>query len=119
GEVATPTTVDIGEGEIRIEATSVSDATSLAIGGAFGVASISGLVSEATIGAITRAYIGEGPTVHAGEVDVIADSTDDAKSDVFAVGAGFITGQGVLAEANVLSVVSAFIGTPALTTGGT
>ncbi|MEQ1826278.1 MAG: hypothetical protein ABL921_10035, partial [Pirellula sp.] len=109
-----PAIIGAVSAEVQVKATSNSDALVDAEGGALGPGIvISGFLGEANITGSTIAYIGEGVTLNAGELDVLADADETADVLTIAVGAGAISGQGAKATGLIDSNTEAFIGTRA------
>ena len=119
GQARTATVLNIGTGEVLIKADSESLADTEIFGGAASLGlSLNVLLGEAKVSSKTRAYLGEGPTLTAGELDVVAISDDDAVADAIALAAGFIAGNGVVARSSITGSTEAFIGAPAGATPG-
>ena len=105
--------ITIGTGEIVIDADSNSTAEVDVQGGA-GAAGISvaAMVATAAISAVTRAYVGEGALVTAGEVDVTADAIEFADADAVPVSVALASVSVGKADAIITSETAAFAGTP-------
>jgi hypothetical protein len=99
-------------GDVLIQAGSTSRAEATPISLGVGLAGVGGAVTIATIDAVTRAYVGRGASISAGELDVLAHATEDAIANTVVVGAGPLSGAGALATAAIGSTVEAFIGAP-------
>ncbi len=68
---------------------------------------------EATINTTTRAAVGEGSTVTARDVDIVADATNAPTAVVSTTAVGLVSAGDVVALANDTSTVEAFVGAEA------
>ena len=116
GAPAIATTVNTGSGAVSVLATSVMRAYALADGAAFGLAGAVAIMHPtATVNGTTRAYVGDGGTVNAGKLTIIANASDmyaEATTDADQIGL-FGAGSGLVATATVSGLVEAFIGAQA------
>src|SRR6185503_5172864 len=116
GAAAITTTVNAGSGAVAVTASSVMIADALANGAAFGlVGAIAVMTPSATVSGKTRAYVGDGATVNAGSLKVIANSSNmyaEATTDALQI-ALFGSGSGLVANATVSGIVESFIGAQA------
>ncbi len=103
--------IDTGTGTVNLTAESAStaagDATGVGVGGTVGVAA---LVVDVTVDTTTRAYVDDGATVAAGQLNLLADATNDLnepKNDPDFPDATFVAvGVGGLAGISVMDVVT-------------
>ncbi len=107
------TTLTLGTDDLKIEASSkfTAKATPQSLG--VSVANVSALVANATIGGMTRAYVGQATTVTAGNlyVSTMAEDGATATFDAAAFGGVFNCSK-LWANATVNGTVESFIGTP-------
>jgi hypothetical protein len=104
------TVINVPQGDVSIVATSTSSATSNVAGGAFGGITIGAFLSTASIGGQTLAFVGPAATVDSASLEIHAFATENAVSDVLAIGVGLIGGTGANATANITSLTEAFAG---------
>jgi Ca2+-binding RTX toxin-like protein len=96
-------------GAVLIEAISTIHAKATAGGGAGGTVSITALLPTATIGGVTRAYLGSGTSLSASSLDIEATDTDTSEADALVVSIGALTGAGANATASDTRSTEAFI----------
>jgi hypothetical protein len=104
--------ITVGGGDVLIDAGSASTVTTMPASLGIGGANISVALTKATIDGATLAYVGEKTTVNAGELDVVASSTENAAADNILVSLGGAFAVGVSeSTATIDSDTEAFTGT--------
>ncbi len=102
-------------GTVRVESTSSADSSANSTGVSVGIGiAVAALLTDATIGQATEAFITGGSTVDAGNLTVRADSAKaHATATTTAAAVGLISGAGGNATASVSGPVTAYVGTRA------
>ena len=111
----TTTDLDIGTKKLNVLAGSTYDARADSLAGGFGLlAGATVTKSTASVVGDTLAYVGEGATVTAGELDIVSTSNDQAysKNEFYAIG-GAAALNVTIANATIDSRTEAFTGTQA------
>ena len=103
-----------GDGTAVVQATSTSTADAEASGGSGGGVSVNVFLPSASVNGVTRAFIGEGASVTAVGVEVLADALQaKATADSLSLRFSAFGGSGVETQATVGRTVDAFIGADA------
>jgi len=102
--------ISLGDGTLDVNATSQSMSEAKATGVGVGAISVALLFVDSTTNSTTRAFVGDGATVNAGQLNLLADATSLAKTPSKVVGVGLLAGAGIVLTATDISTVEAYIG---------
>ena len=119
--VASGSTVNVTAGKFEINATSNNTVSSNASGASVGATvSIAAMLAESNLDGSTQAYVGGNDVIHAGEVDVFANSTNNASASSVLVGISDVGGAGANVTSTVNHTTKAYIaaGSQVTVTGG-
>jgi hypothetical protein len=107
-------TLTVGGGDVLIDAGSTSTVTTMPVSLGIGGVNVSTAITQATIDGATLAYVGANTRVNAGELDIMASSTESATADNVLVSLGGAFAVGVSeSTATIDSDTEAFTGTRA------
>ena len=108
--IGTGADIDTGAGPVNLLAQSTSSATAAADGAAGGLIEIAALVADVTVASTTRAFVDDGATLRAGQLNLLANADNNVSAPTAAVGVGLSGGSGALLTATDASTVDAHIG---------
>ena len=103
--------ISIGSGPVNLTAKSTSDADGETTGVGAGISiGVSLLKVDVTVDNTTRAYVGDGATVDAGQLSLLAEADNTATAPTLAVGLGLLGGALIDVSATDSSTVDAYVG---------